>query len=134
MNTYLATSANHKSDHTARFYARKIKNSKILRWRLDLAEYRVGKNNTAEDALCNAHCSNMTENVLNTKHVKLIHPGVIRLYHHVKVKTLPCSLAEVRETVARCKMCAEMKPQFLKPLNPLLIKAKQPLERLNINF
>ena len=118
----------------------KIKNSKILKWRLDLAEYdygiiyRAGKDNTAANALSRAYCASMTENALTSIHANLCHPGVTRLYHYVKVKNLPYFLAEVRETVARCTICAEIKRRFLKPLNTPLFKATQPFERLIIDF
>nr|XP_026689480.1 uncharacterized protein LOC104265567 [Ciona intestinalis] len=41
---------------------------------------------------------------------------------------------EVRRTVAGCKVCAEIKPKFVKPSPGRLIKATQPFERLSIDF
>ena len=117
-----------------------IKNIKILRWRLNLAEYDyeiidlAGKDKTPVDALSRAYCASMTENALTTIHTNLCHPDMTRLYQNVKAKNLPYSLTEVRETAARCRIFAEIKPRFLKSLNSLLIRATQLFERLNINF
>ena len=71
----------------------------------------------------------MSRDALNDIHAALCRPGVTRLNHYVKVKNLPYSLAEVREALTRCRICAETKPQVLKPANPPLLRL---LSRLNI--
>ena len=63
----------------------KIKNDKVLRWRMELSEfafdiaYRSGKLNAAPDALSRVYCAAMRENTLYNIHVSLCHPGVTRL-------------------------------------------------------
>jgi len=110
-----------------------------LRWHLDLAEYdyeiiyRAGKDNAVADTLSRAYCASMTNNLLNDIHVSLYHSDVTRLHHYIKEKNLPYSLAEIRETSTLYNGVKE-KPSFLKPMNPPLIKATQPLESLNIDF
>ena len=88
----------------------KIKNSKILRWHLELTEYdyKIIYRARKDNALYRAYCASMTENALTTIHANSCHPGVTRLYHYVEVKNLPYSLAEVRKTVAHCRICAEI--------------------------
>ena len=118
----------------------KVKNNKILRWRMELSAYdydiiyRAGKYNAAPDTLSRAHCASMTKHALYDIHSALCHPGVTRLYHFVRTKNLPYSLDEVRRTVAECRVCAEIKPNFIKPPMARLIKATQPFERLSIDF
>ena len=54
--------------------------------------------------------------------------------HFVKQKNLPYSLAEVKKVCASCPTCAELSPKFFSPAMGTLIKATQPMERLNIDF
>jgi len=55
----------------------KIKNAKIIRWRLELAElnfntvYRAGKYNAAPDTLSRMYCSSLTEQTLYDIHAAL---------------------------------------------------------------
>ena len=118
----------------------KIKNNKILEWRLELAsfsytiEYRPGKENVAPDTLTRAFCCSTTTSSLIDIHNKLCHPGVTRLLHFVRSKNLPFSTEDVRRTCSSCKVCSELKPQFHKPAQGTLIKATQPMERLSIDF
>ena len=118
----------------------KTKNAKIMRWRMDLAEYdyeiiyRAGKYNFAPDALSRTYCANLSSDSLNDIHASLCHPGITRLYHFVKTKNLPYSIDEVRRVVNNCRVCAEVKPKFFKPQKVPLIKATQAFERLNIDF
>ena len=118
----------------------KIKNSKILRWRTELSQYqyeivyRAGKLNAASDTLSRVYCASSTVSSLSEIHAALCHPGVTRTYHYVKSKNLPYSLDDVRKMIANCRVCAEIKPQFHRPLQSHLIKATQPMERLSIDF
>lgn len=118
----------------------RIKNEKLLRWRIELSsfnfdiEYRQGKENVCADALSRLFCNAATLDSLREIHGFLSHPGVRRLLHYVRSKNLPFSTADVRNVCANCKICAEIKPQFFKPVNQHLIKSTQPMERLSIDF
>ena len=118
----------------------KIKNAKILRWRLELMQYdydivyRAGKQNTAPDKLSRVHCASLSTSAMYDIHAKLCHPGVTRMHHYIKTKNLPYSLDEVRNMTASCKICAEIKPKFFKPPQTSLIKATQPMERFSMDF
>ena len=120
----------------------KIKNDKILRWRMELSCYdfdivfRAGKDNIPPDIFSRSHCC-MTcqgQQSLSAIHNALCHPGVTRLLHFVKSKNLPYSVEEVRRVVSSCRICAECKPNFHRPERTHLIKATQPFERLNMDF
>ena len=76
----------------------------------------------------------MANTALYDIHASFCHPGVTRFHHYIKTKNLPFSLQEVRDTVARCRICSEIKPRYLKPHSVPLIKATQPFERLSIDF
>lgn len=114
----------------------KIKNDKILRWRMELScydfniIYQPEKENIPSDTLSRAHCgmANMTLNPLSELHDALCHPGITRLFHFVRSKNLPYSLEEVRRVTSSCKVCAECKPQFHQPDAVNLIKATQPFD------
>lgn len=119
----------------------KIKNDKIMRWRLELAcysfdiVYRPGKENVLPDALSRATCASAApQDSLYNLHEALCHPGVTRLYHFVRSKNLPYSLDEVKRVTNQCQICAESKPRYHKPEEVPLIKATQPFEKINIDF
>lgn len=117
----------------------KIKNDKIMRWKLELAcysfdiVYRPGKSNIPPDTLSRATCAMVSESLFHL-HESLCHPGVTRLYHFVRSKNLPYSLDEIRKITSSCKICSECKPQFYRPERIHLIKATKPFERLNVDF
>jgi transposase InsO family protein len=117
----------------------KIKNDKIMRWKLELAcysfdiVYRPGKSNVAPDTLSRATCATTSDSLYNL-HESLCHPGVTRLYHFARSKNLPYSLEEIRRITRACKVCNECKPQFHRPEQVHLIKATKPFERLNVDF
>ena len=118
----------------------KAKNEKIMRWRIELAQYtfdiiyRQGKLNAAPDALSRAYCATTTSNELYRIHAALWHPGVSRLHHFVKVKKLPYSLDDVKRVTANCAICCEMKPRFVNNTGSAMIKSTQPYERLSVDF
>lgn len=118
----------------------KIKNDKIIRWRVELScysydiLYRPGKQNVAADALSRGVCHSINNRSLLELHEALCHPGVTRLLHFVKEKNLPFSTEEVRKVCSSCRVCAETKPRFYVPTNNQLIKATQPFERISMDF
>ena len=76
----------------------KIKNEKIMRWRMSLSEfdfdivYSAGKFNCVPDALSRAYCASVYDNTLNEIHESLCHSGISRFYHFVRMKNLPYSM------------------------------------------
>ena len=84
--------------HVDSRHANKIKNDKILRWRIELSllyftvVHRPGKENVGADTLNRAFCGAVTVNRLRELHVALCHPGVTRMAHFVRTKNLPYSL------------------------------------------
>ena len=98
----------------------KIKNAKIQQWRFELGSfeynihYRPGVNNSVPDALSRI-CSSLNplfSSNLPQIHDTLGHPGITRLWHFIRSKNLPYSLADVKKTCLDCKPCAEVKPRF----------------------
>ncbi|XP_038652364.1 uncharacterized protein LOC119965671 [Scyliorhinus canicula] len=118
----------------------KIKNDKILRWRIELSTYnydilyRPGKLNEPPDALSRGTCASAQIDRLRSLHADLCHPGVTRLHHFIKARNLPYSIEEVRSVTRDCHICAECKPHFYRPERAHLIKASRPFERLSIDF
>ena len=96
--------------------------------------YRPGKDNVAADTLSRSCAVSSTLSNLVQLHEDLCHPGVTRLYHFVKSKNLPFSVDDVKKVISGCKGCSVLKPRFVKPVNPPLIKATQPFERLSLDF
>ena len=99
----------------------KIKNNKIMCWRLELASfsysirYRPGKKNVGPDTLTRAFCATVTisESTLEAIHKELCCPGVTRLWHFVRSKNLPYSLDDVKLCCSNCVTCSEIKSPFL---------------------
>lgn len=120
----------------------RIKNDKILRWRIELScldfeiQYRPGKENLTADCLTRAHCNAFADRLkkLQELHEGLCHPGISRLSHFVRSRNLPYSTEDVKLVINQCRTCAEIKPRFFRPSNPPLIKSTQPFERLSIDF
>ena len=122
----------------------RIKNDKILRWRIELAgyhydiEYRPGKENESADAFSrvqvSASMASTNINGVRSLHERLCHPGVRRLRHYVRIKNLPYTTEEIKQVTSSCRACAELKPCFYKPPSVPLIKATQPFERLSMDF
>jgi len=120
----------------------KIKNDKILRWRIELScldfeiKFRPGKENLTADCLTRAHCNVLANNLQKLKdlHNGLCHPGISRLAHFVRTRNLPYSTEDIKTVISQCRTCAEIKPRYFKPVNPPLIKSTQPFERLSVDF
>lgn len=118
----------------------KIKNEKIERWRLELScykydiIYRPGEQNFAADALSRV-CAvvNGSPNKLADLHNSLCHPGVTRMVHWIRSKNLPYSVEDVKRMTASCRVCAEVKPRYVRNEGHL-VKATAPFERLNLDF
>ena len=85
----------------------KIKNEKIMRWRLELAcfkydiVYRPGNRNVTADALSRISAATASGVDLMELHAALCHPGITRMVHWVRSKNLPYSVEEVKRTVSR---------------------------------
>ncbi|XP_072913618.1 uncharacterized protein [Hemitrygon akajei] len=118
----------------------KIKNDKILRWRIELSTYtydilyRPGRLNEPSDALSRGPCASAQLDQLYALHAQLCHPGVTRFYHFIKARNLPYSLEDIRTMTRDCQICAECKPHFYRPDTAQLVKATRPFERLSIDF
>ena len=118
----------------------KIKNDKIMRWRLELSMYdfdivyRTGEENIPADTLSRVKVMSLTLDKLFELHKALCHPGVSRMSHFVKSRNLPFSIEEIKRMTESCRDCRECKPQYYRPAQSHLIKATQPFERLNVDF
>ena len=117
----------------------KIKNDKIGRWRVELAQfkfdikYRPGTANVGADTFSRIASVLRPTQELKELHEVLCHPGICRMHHYVRSKSLPYSLEEVKQVINSCKTCAELKPRFVKT-NGKLINASAPMQRINIDF
>ena len=122
----------------------RIKNDKILRWRLELAcmsfeiAYRPGVYNTVSDMLSRAEqvCGAVplgSIEVIRELHDQMCHPGVTRLCHYLRAQNIAFSVDEVRNVVSQCRTCSVFKPSFVQTSNTL-IKATRVFERLSVDF
>lgn len=123
-------------------HSSKIKNDKILRWRLDLSEYqydimyRPGVNNIPCDTLsrvCSAATS-FVHNSLEDIHASLCHPGVTRLHHFIRSKNLTYSLDDVKRICSQCSICSQIKPRYFRPPVSSLIRSLHPFDRISVDF
>ena len=118
----------------------KIKNDKILRWKIELSTYnydilyRPGRLNEPPDALSPGTCASAQLDRLYALHADLCHLGVTRFYHFMKAQNLPYSLEDIRTMTRDCQVCAECKPHFYRPEQAHVIKATRPFERLSVDF
>ena len=98
--------------------------------------FRPGTLNVSADCLSRVVCSTMTGSFasLQELHEGLVHPGIARMYSFIRSRNLPYSMEDVKSMTSKCRTCAEVKPRFLRPKNPPLIKALQPFDRLSIDF
>jgi len=117
----------------------KIKNTKILCWQLELGQYnfdirhKPGVEHVAPDTFSRM-CGAAPGISLLELHKSLGHPGCARFYHFIHQRNLPFSSAETKTVCKSCHTCAEVKPQFLKPASPTLIKAVRPWDRISVDF
>ena len=121
-------------------HSSKIKNDKIMRWRLELSNYtydisyRPGTENGPADTLSRAYSANLNTIVnLDYLHTALCHPGITRFNHFVRSKNLPFSVEDIRKVIQKCNVCAKIKPKFHNN-SGILIKATQPFERISVDF
>ena len=96
--------------------------------------YRSGKLNKAADALSRAYCVSVHDTTLHQIHDAFCHPGITRLHHFVGVKNLSYSIDDVRKIVNNCSVPCELKPRFYRPPTAFVVKATQPLEKINLDF
>ena len=117
----------------------KIKNTKILSWRLELSQlsydirHKPGIQNVAPDAFSRV-CSSTSIPSLPQLHQSLGHPGFSRMYHFVRQRNLPFSGEETKRVCKQCRTCAEIKPRFFRRERQTLVKAIRPWDRLSIDF
>ena len=119
--------------------ASKIKNDKIMRWRVELscfkydAVYRPGIDNKGPDTFTRMFCASVNDSSLQELHNSLCHPRVTRMSHFVRCRNLPYSVEDIKLMTSACSVCAELKPRFHRS-SGTLVKATQSFERLNIDF
>ena len=136
----LKTDQKSVSDMFNQHHQGKIKNDKMMRWRLELScysfdiVYRPGKENIAPDTFLRSTCASSAHDSLYKLHDPLCHPGITRFWHFIRAKNLPYSLKDAKRTVNTCPICRECKPAFHHTESAHLLKATQPFERINIDF
>lgn len=122
-----------------------IKNTKLSRWRMDMAEfdfvieYRPGAENSAADALsrvaAHVYDSERRRQQIEHAHCALGHAGVTRLMKYIeRYDASLATQADVREVVTACEICATNKPKFYKPAPGQLINATRPWQTLSVDF
>ena len=118
----------------------KIKNTKIMMWRLELSQYhyeirhKPGKEMTAADTFSRICSSTNSQTQIRELHTELGHPGFARLYHFVRARNLPFTSEETKRACQTCEICAELKPQYYRVKGQTLIKATRSWERLAMDF
>ena len=118
----------------------KIKNDKIMWWRVALSPYpydiqfRPGKHNDGPDTFTRVKCASISSDSLHDIHTALCYPGITRLNHFIKSKNLPYSLDNIKHVWKEHKTCQEVKPRYYNPNKLKLVKATHPFQRLSIDF
>ena len=121
------------------FQRNKIKNDKIMRWRIELSQYcydivyRQEKFNVVSDASSRLYCAATTVNARYRIHAGLCHQGMTKMYHYIRRRNLPYSIDDVKKMTSACAI-REIKPKFFKLPFVNLIKSLQPYERLSMDF
>jgi len=97
----------------------KIKNSKILMWRLELRQFRYeihhkpGVENVASDAFSRICGALNTSNSLAALHATLGHPRYDRLYHFIRARNLPFTCDETKAVAASVKFAPNTSLAFI---------------------
>jgi len=118
----------------------KIKNSKILMWRLELRQFhyeirhKPSVENVAFDAFSKICAALNTSNSLAALHASLGHLGYVRFYHFIRASNLHFTSDETKAVCSKCQVCAEIKPCFYRREPASLIKATNAWDRLSIDF
>ena len=117
----------------------RIKNEKLIRWRLELSQYRYeisyrpGSQNLSADALSRIAVAQDSQIAL--LHKSLAHPGINRFWEYIQRHKLAFSLEEVKKCIDSCSTCKECKPRFYKPsVRSSVVRASKPFERLGIDL
>jgi len=112
----------------------KIKNAKILGWRLTTSDIRhkPGSENIAADAFSRA-CVLSSLTSLRNLHRSMGHPGYARLYHFVRQRNLHCSCDETGKVCRNCRTCTEVTP-FFRPPSQTFVQAVRPWDRSSVDF
>lgn len=121
-----------------------VRNAKLLRWRVELAEYcytiryRPGDQNTVADALSRcAAASDRRFDHVTAYHRQLGHPGCRRTLDAMKRDGVTWSgiYKDVKAVVSECETCARLKPQFGKDVpQGSVIRSRAAWERLSVDF
>ena len=86
----------------------KIKNDKVLHWRVELSpysydiHYRLGKYNVAADNFTCVNFATISSENLYSLHPALCHPSITRLHHSIHSRNLAYSLENIRHVCNNC--------------------------------
>ena len=83
--------------------------------------YRPGKEKKGPDTFTRIYCQAISDSTLQQVHDSLYHPGITRMIHFVRSRNLPYSVDDIRKTISKCQVRAELKPQFYQSHGTLLI-------------
>ena len=126
---------------------RGVKNAKFARWRLELAEFDCSIQHvpgilyTAADALSRGVSSivqDSTFQLVQFRHEQYGHPGIHRLVQLLHSTNEASTMQNVQEVchriVSNCRICAEIKPCWIKPPQAHIINSTSPWQRISIDF
>ena len=98
----------------------KIKNAKILRWRIELSQYqyeiiicRAGKLHAAADTLSRAYSASLFCSSLYNIRAGLCHPGITRTYRFVTSINLPFLLTIFVKWLMNVKFALRLSQNFV---------------------
>ena len=124
-----------------------VKNAKFARWKIELAEFDFtiqhisGILNTAADALSRSVTSISLDpsfQLVKSRHEQFGHPGVLRLSHLLRATGDTSLINNVDEVchnvISNCRVCAEVKPQWINISSNQVITSTAPWQRLSIDF
>jgi len=123
-----------------------VKNRKFARWRIELSEYNFtihhlpGKLNAAADALSRIESisTSASHDLVRLRHEQFGHPGIKRLMKLCQESQDCNSVLNLSETcsqvVKNCRICAEIKPRWAKPMHSHVVHSTEPWQRLSIDF